>query len=68
MAAATTKDPNENWTLEQWKAWVHDHVDLYFGTIELNAEVLLAIVSQRDSALDQVERVQKAWDEERQRL
>ena len=68
MTAPTTKDPSSDWTLEQWKAWVHDHVDLHFGTIQLDASVLLDLVKSRDAACDQVTRLLGALDEERQRL
>jgi hypothetical protein len=36
--------------------------------VQLNKNILLEIVGERDSFRDQVDRVQKAWDEERQRL
>jgi hypothetical protein len=62
------RDPKAEWTLAQWKDWVHEHVDIYDGTVQLNKNILLEIVGERDSFRDQVDRVQKAWDEERQRL
>jgi hypothetical protein len=63
-----TWDPKSEWTLAQWKDWVHEHVDIHDGTVQLAKTTLLEIVAERDSFRDQVERVQKAWDEERQRL
>ena len=62
------RSPNPDWTLAQWKDWAHEHVDVYLGTVQLDEKVLLAIIRERDSFRDQVERIQKAWDEERQRL
>lgn len=62
------RDPKAEWTLSQWKDWVHEHVDFHDSTVQLNKNILLEIIAERDSFRDQVERVQKAWDEERQRL
>jgi len=68
MTTPTTKDPARDWTLEQWKDWVRDHVDIHLGTVVLDARLLLEVVLDRDSARDQVTRIQKLWDDERQRL
>jgi hypothetical protein len=64
----TTKAPTEDSTLPEWKDWIRDHTDMHFGTVQLDARVVLALVAARDSFRDQVERVMKSWDEERQRL
>jgi hypothetical protein len=57
--------PTETWTLIQWKDWARDYTDMYFGTVQIDARMLLAIIADRESAHDQIEQIQKAWDEER---
>lgn len=60
--------PTDEWTLEQWKTWVHDNRDIRESTVVLDADLVLRIVKGRQDASDQIARVWKAWDEERQRL
>ena len=68
MSGATPPEPDENSTLEAWKAWVHDHEDIHFREVTVDARVFLAIVSQRDSEHDRAERILKLWDDDGQRL
>jgi protease II len=50
----TIKDPSEDWTLEQWKDWVRDREDRYFRTVQVDARVLIALVKQRDDAVNRL--------------
>jgi hypothetical protein len=43
------RELNENSSAEEWKAWVHDHVDMYARTVVVPARVLLALVAARDA-------------------
>jgi hypothetical protein len=63
-----TASPNESSTLEEWKAWVHDHEDLYFRNVVLDSRMLLTLVKDLRDARESVVRIQKMWDEERNRL
>ena len=62
------KAPTEDSTLEEWKTWIHDHEDIHFRQVMLDSRVLLALVKDRDDARESVMRIQKMWDEERNRL
>jgi hypothetical protein len=61
------KAPTEISTLEEWRSWVHDHEDIHFRQV-IDSRVLLALVKDRDDAHESVARIQKMWDEERNRL
>jgi len=62
------KLPDEKSTLEAWKAWIHDHEDIHFREVVIDARVLLAIIAERDFERDRAERIFKLWQDERQRL
>jgi hypothetical protein len=62
------KEPDENSSAEEWRAWAHDHVDMYERTVVVPAKVLLALVAARDAAREQAVAIRGAWDAERERL
>lgn len=62
------KEPNENSSAAEWKAWAHDHVDMYARTVVIPAKVLLALVAERDAAREQAVAIRGAWDAEKERL
>lgn len=62
------KEPDENSSVAEWRAWAHDHVDMYERTLVVPAKVLLGLVAERDSAREQAAAIRRAWDDERERL
>ena len=60
--------PDENSSFEEWKVWIHDHTDIYFRTVRVDALMLIALVHNRDAADRRIDELIEALDKERQRL
>ena len=59
--------PDEDSSLEAWKDWVRDH-ERSDRTVVIEARVLVALIAKMEGLSDQVGWVQRAWDEDRNRL
>ncbi len=55
-------------TTDEWRTWVHDHVDMYFDNVLIDRRDFLALLQQLDDARGQAERISKARDDDRERL
>jgi hypothetical protein len=55
-------------TTDEWRRWVHDHVDMYFDNVLIDRRDFLVLLQQLDDARGQVERISKARDDDRERL
>lgn len=55
-------------TTDEWRQWVHDHVDMYLDNVVVDRRDFLALLKQLDDAREQAERILKARDDNRGRL
>lgn len=55
-------------TTDEWRQWVHDHVDMYLDNVVVDRRDFLALLKQLDDAREQAERILKARDDDRGRL
>lgn len=55
-------------TTNEWRQWVHDHVDMYLDNVVVDRRDFLALLKQLDDAREQVERILKVRDDDRGRL